>query len=342
MDVYVCVMYHTMCARCARGTRPVPRLACVCMPVLVLPMPFCECARGYLLFACVMSATSASMPTAAMLSPVPLCAELRTWRRSGAIYGMDVSSGAAVCALGVRPGDHCLDLCCAPGAKLCMLAELAGASGSATGVDVSLPRLATCRGSMLEKYKVPNVRLFLADSQHFAVPPPRTGQRADEVAAMTAYRKRRRKGQSAAAAALGVAGDMGDAEPRLFYVSPQFEAGRPGQALYDKVRPRGCHQVHRACTLPACTHPACTHPACVHRACTHPTCTHPACTHRACIHRACTHHACTWCSSACSPHAGPGGCRVYARRVPQGACIACVQSRWHVPVWVQGIVPISP
>ncbi len=31
---------------------------------------------------------------------------------------MDASSGAAVVALDPRPGDHVLDLCCAPGKRL--------------------------------------------------------------------------------------------------------------------------------------------------------------------------------------------------------------------------------
>ena len=34
---------------------------------------------------------------------------------SGKVYGIDVSSGAVVKALGVEAGDHVLDLCCAPG-----------------------------------------------------------------------------------------------------------------------------------------------------------------------------------------------------------------------------------
>jgi 16S rRNA C967 or C1407 C5-methylase (RsmB/RsmF family) len=31
------------------------------------------------------------------------------------IYGIDAASGAAILALDVRPGDHVLDLCAAPG-----------------------------------------------------------------------------------------------------------------------------------------------------------------------------------------------------------------------------------
>lgn len=40
------------------------------------------------------------------------------------IYGIDASSGAAVMALNISPGDHVLDLCAAPGryffAQLCL------------------------------------------------------------------------------------------------------------------------------------------------------------------------------------------------------------------------------
>jgi 16S rRNA C967 or C1407 C5-methylase (RsmB/RsmF family) len=38
--------------------------------------------------------------------------------RRGQLYGMDASSAAAVLAMGCRPGDHILDLCCAPAAKV--------------------------------------------------------------------------------------------------------------------------------------------------------------------------------------------------------------------------------
>lgn len=35
--------------------------------------------------------------------------------KEGKIFGIDLSSGAAVVALGIQQNDHCLDLCCAPG-----------------------------------------------------------------------------------------------------------------------------------------------------------------------------------------------------------------------------------
>ena len=47
--------------------------------------------------------------------------------KTGRIAGVDVSSGAAAQVLHVQPTDHVLDLCCAPGAKLTMLASCLGA-----------------------------------------------------------------------------------------------------------------------------------------------------------------------------------------------------------------------
>eukprot|EP01114_Cavostelium_apophysatum_P022219 TRINITY_DN7972_c0_g1_i1.p1 TRINITY_DN7972_c0_g1~~TRINITY_DN7972_c0_g1_i1.p1 ORF type:complete len:194 (+),score=19.35 TRINITY_DN7972_c0_g1_i1:26-607(+) len=95
--------------------------------------------------------------------------------REGKLYGIDLSSGVAVIALGVEPGDHVLDLCCAPGAKLCFLSNLLGDTGSVTGVDVASPRLAACR-TMVTKYKLANVRLFLDDGTSFDVGAPENGR----------------------------------------------------------------------------------------------------------------------------------------------------------------------
>ncbi|XP_031493247.1 uncharacterized protein LOC116259526 [Nymphaea colorata] len=89
----------------------------------------------------------------------------------GKIYVIDAASGAAVTALNVLPGDHILDLCAAPVAKLCMLAELLGSSGSLTGVDIAKSRLAACR-TMLQKYALGGrCRLFVADGTTFSLLP---------------------------------------------------------------------------------------------------------------------------------------------------------------------------
>ncbi|KAJ1719765.1 hypothetical protein LPJ53_005528 [Coemansia erecta] len=101
---------------------------------------------------------------------------------SSAVLGMDVSSGIAAQALGCQPGDNVLDLCCAPGAKLLMLAELVGSRGSVTGVDVAAHRLATCR-SLLAKHPDARarVRLYLADGTVFDQRAPPEGWWDPEV-----------------------------------------------------------------------------------------------------------------------------------------------------------------
>lgn len=59
------------------------------------------------------------------------------------------------------------------GAKLCMLSDLLGNSGSLTGVDVSRDRLAACR-TMLLKYTLGDrCRLFIADGTSFSLLPLR-------------------------------------------------------------------------------------------------------------------------------------------------------------------------
>lgn len=93
--------------------------------------------------------------------------------QSGRVYGMDVTSGAAVLALlydtydcnkSAKPDDgkestqddeqpqlRVLDLCCAPGLKLCMLADLAPLSSSIIGVDISQNRIQLCK-NIIKKY----------------------------------------------------------------------------------------------------------------------------------------------------------------------------------------------
>ncbi|GAB4847545.1 hypothetical protein Ancab_026604 [Ancistrocladus abbreviatus] len=91
--------------------------------------------------------------------------------QEGKIYGIDASSGAAVAALNISPADHVLDLCTAPGAKVCMILDLLGDSGSVTGVDVARHRLAACR-TMLLKYGLGDrCRLFVADGTTFSLIP---------------------------------------------------------------------------------------------------------------------------------------------------------------------------
>lgn len=111
--------------------------------------------------------------------------------RSGRVYGMDVSSGAAVAALlsnqrGIR-NVRVLDLCCSPGLKLCMTADLLHPSSTVVGVDISEERLAVCK-SIVKKYHVDSdtsgraasaddfpsgarIRLYCADGTKFGSEP---------------------------------------------------------------------------------------------------------------------------------------------------------------------------
>lgn len=78
----------------------------------------------------------------------------------------------------VLPGHHVLDLCCAPGAKLCLIADLLVGEGAVTGVDINLERLSSTR-TMCRKYQVSQTRLFLADGCTFSAPPTTTQISAD-------------------------------------------------------------------------------------------------------------------------------------------------------------------
>ncbi|KAL7503406.1 hypothetical protein ACHAXN_001214 [Cyclotella atomus] len=93
----------------------------------------------------------------------------------GRVYGMDVTSGAAVAALLLDIYDQntdgsdekpdqsrsqkeslrVLDLCCAPGLKLCMIADLVHSNSSLVGVDVSKQRLSLCK-NIIQKYHIDN------------------------------------------------------------------------------------------------------------------------------------------------------------------------------------------
>ncbi|GBG25801.1 tRNA cytosine34-C5-methyltransferase [Hondaea fermentalgiana] len=71
----------------------------------------------------------------------------------GEVYGMDLASGLAVKALALKPGMSALDLCAAPGAKMCMMADEMEHKGLLVGVDASAHRSRTC-ASLLKKYRV--------------------------------------------------------------------------------------------------------------------------------------------------------------------------------------------
>jgi len=91
--------------------------------------------------------------------------------KQGQILCMDTSSAVAVACLDVQDGDDCLDVCAAPGMKLAMLADIVGADGSVTGVDLSAERLAGCR-TLVRKHRLGRVRLYRADGRTFDVEAP--------------------------------------------------------------------------------------------------------------------------------------------------------------------------
>lgn len=86
--------------------------------------------------------------------------------KEGKILSMSGSSGLAIQLLDLKPNDHILDLCCAPGLKLIYASLHLGNEGSITGVDISKDRLCITR-SLVKKYKANNVRLFIEDGRYF-------------------------------------------------------------------------------------------------------------------------------------------------------------------------------
>lgn len=109
--------------------------------------------------------------------------------KSGLLYGIEASSAACVLALDPQPGDDVLDICCAPGAKYCFLADRMNRVGSVTGVDINRSRIGVAR-KMLIKYGIADhatsktspwrCRLFAVDGTTFGVSPP-TAIGSDEV-----------------------------------------------------------------------------------------------------------------------------------------------------------------
>ncbi|KAI9594074.1 S-adenosyl-L-methionine-dependent methyltransferase [Syncephalis fuscata] len=108
--------------------------------------------------------------------------------QEGKIFGIDITSAIAVNALSLISGDQVLDLCCAPGAKLCYISDQLSHLesipvteegthqrwGTVTGVDISPQRMANTR-ALLRKYLppgLPNARLFVADGTTFNIHAP--------------------------------------------------------------------------------------------------------------------------------------------------------------------------
>ncbi|KAI8578845.1 hypothetical protein K450DRAFT_244795 [Umbelopsis ramanniana AG] len=156
--------------------------------------------------------------------------------RENKIFGIDLSSGLAVLALQVQPNDHVLDLCCAPGAKLCMISNIIGSegTGTVTGVDISPHRVATCR-SLVKRYQVAErVRLFNADGTTFKVyAPSRLGARViREADGENPDRKRQQISQGQTAESSKPASIKPFYAPKILRFDPQMQGE---EYLYDKV-----------------------------------------------------------------------------------------------------------
>lgn len=63
----------------------------------------------------------------------------------GLFQVQDQSAGLAVLLLGPKPGEKIIDLCAAPGGKLCYIAQLTQGEGKIIGVDISSKRLKLVR-----------------------------------------------------------------------------------------------------------------------------------------------------------------------------------------------------
>ncbi|CED83262.1 tRNA cytosine-5-methylases and related enzymes of the NOL1/NOP2/sun superfamily [Phaffia rhodozyma] len=90
--------------------------------------------------------------------------------KQGRVQALDAGSAVAVHALSLDPDDHVLDLCCAPGGKLSLCAEIVRLGrGTVTGVDVSASRLGITKSVLGKLGNGSKTRLFLADGRAFDI-----------------------------------------------------------------------------------------------------------------------------------------------------------------------------
>jgi 16S rRNA C967 or C1407 C5-methylase (RsmB/RsmF family) len=107
--------------------------------------------------------------------------------KNGLVYGIDVASAVAVLALNPKPDENILDLCCAPGGKLCYISDkLSSNTFRITGVDINLKRLSECK-AVLKKYGIMNTRLILADGTKFHIVHP--SESGGEICEVKCYEK---------------------------------------------------------------------------------------------------------------------------------------------------------
>lgn len=87
---------------------------------------------------------------------------------SGQLQALDVGSAVAVHALSLEPSDTVLDLCCAPGGKLALCAEVTDQGrGTVTGVDLSRDRMHVTKAVLTRLGRGSKTRLFVADGRGF-------------------------------------------------------------------------------------------------------------------------------------------------------------------------------
>ena len=154
--------------------------------------------------------------------------------RCGVMQGVDLASVAAVEALGCEPGMSVLDLCCAPGAKLGLLADRLRRSGCLVGADSSASRLDVCAG--------------LARRLRWAAPQPTSAPGDWRFALLLADGADQRHSLEAAAVRWNTAMDgvafrecaagAGEADPLQLAAPARPRAGRP------RVRARLARDTH--------------------------------------------------------------------------------------------------
>ncbi|GET90493.1 hypothetical protein, conserved [Leishmania tarentolae] len=192
----------------------------------------------------------------------------------GTLLAMDAASIAAVVALRPRKGDRVLDLCCAPGMKLGLLADAVtkggtGGTGSSTsgaspspgdglavGVDVSLSRLYMTRSTLKKQQQQPkkedtavtpsslSVCLFTGDGRCFSMESAAaaldlTGSSVDAGTGLTKLERRRLQRQhNVATTTAGSKRGHAGSEAAAYALSHETEPSPPPAVVYAPVHTR--------------------------------------------------------------------------------------------------------
>ncbi len=92
--------------------------------------------------------------------------------REGLISLQDEAEASVVSILDPRSGEWVLDLCAAPGGKTAQIAEVVGPEGRVVALERHGSRAKALRANILERLRLPNVRVVCGDGAH---PPFREG-----------------------------------------------------------------------------------------------------------------------------------------------------------------------